>query len=195
LLQAADQRLAAAIADQYPRISISGNVETSAVSVHDLFDDWLANLAANVVQPLFDAGQRKEEVQRQKAVVTERIHTWGQTILDALFDVEAALTQERQQTQLLENLNVQLKLARETYQRNRERYIKGQTDYIRVLESLQSLQGLERDVITAQRALIGYRIDLYRSIAGSFDLPEPEIYRTYNFSEAAKYSADNIEDE
>lgn len=195
LLQAADQRLAAAVADQYPRISISASVETSAVSVHDLFDDWLANLAANVIQPLFDADLRKAEVQRQKAVVTERIHTWGQTILDALFDVEAALTQERQQTQLLENLNVQLKLARETYQRNRERYIKGQTDYIRVLESLQSLQGLERNVVTAQRTLIGYRIDLYRSIAGSFDLPEPEIYRTYNFTEAAKYSANNIEDE
>jgi NodT family efflux transporter outer membrane factor (OMF) lipoprotein len=176
LLQASDQRLAAAVADQYPRISIAASVETSAASVHDLFDDWLANLAANAIQPLFDADQRKAEVQRQKAVVTERIHTWGQTILDALWDIEAALTQERQQTQLLESLNLQLKLARETYQRNRERYIKGQTDYIRVLESLQSLQALERNVVTAQRTLIGYRIDLYRSIAGSFELPEPEMY-------------------
>jgi len=54
-VQAADQRLAAAIADQYPRISISANVETSsATSVRDLFDDWLANLAANAIGPLFD---------------------------------------------------------------------------------------------------------------------------------------------
>jgi NodT family efflux transporter outer membrane factor (OMF) lipoprotein len=176
LLQAADQRLAVAVADQYPRISIAASAETSAASVHDLFDEWLANLAANAIQPLFDADQRKAEVQRQQAVVTERIHTWGQTILDALLDIEAALTQERQQTQLLENLNLQLKLARETYQRNRERYIKGQTDYIRVLESLQSLQALERNVVTARRTLIGYRIDLYRSIAGSFEIPESEMY-------------------
>lgn len=176
LLQAADQRLAAAVADQYPRISIAASIETSAVSVHDLFDDWLANLAANAIQPLFDANQRKAEVQRQQAVLSEHVHAWGQTILDALFDVEAALTQERQQTQFLESLNVQLKLARETYQRNRERYIKGQTDYIRVLESLQSLQALERNVVTAQRALISYRIDLYRSIAGSFEIPEPKTY-------------------
>ena len=176
LLQAADQRLAVAVADQYPRISIAASVDTSAVSVHDLFDDWLANLAANAIQPLFDADQRKAEVQRQQAVVTERIHNWGQTILDALLDIEAALTQERQQTQLLESLNLQLKLARETYQRNRERYIKGQTDYIRVLESLQSLQALERNVVTAQRTLIGYRIDLYWSIAGSFEITESEMY-------------------
>ena len=174
-VQAADQRLAAAIADQYPRISLAANVETSAASVHDLFDDWLANLAANAIQPLFDGALRKVEVERQEAIVLEQIHTWGQTILDALQDIEAALTRERQQTQLLESLQLQLRLARETYKSNRERYIKGQTDYIRVLESLQSLQALERSVITAQRTLIGFRIDLYRSIAGSFDLPEPTL--------------------
>ncbi|UCG48796.1 MAG: TolC family protein, partial [Phycisphaerales bacterium] len=194
-LQAADQRLAVAVADQYPRISIAASAETSAVSAHDLFDDWLANLAANAIQPLFDADKRKAEVQRQQAVVTERVHIWGQTILDALWDVEAALTQERQQTQLIESLNLQLELARETYQRNRERYVKGQTNYIRVLESLQSLQTLERNVVTAKRLLIGYRIDLYRSIAGPFDLPEPAISRTHNTTKAAAHSAIIIGDE
>jgi len=194
-LQAADQRLAAAVADQYPRISIAASAETSAVSAHDLFDDWLANLAANAIQPLFDADKRKAEVERQQAVVMERVHIWGQTILDALWDIEAALTQERQQTQLIESLNLQLGLARETYQRNRERYIKGQTNYIRVLESLQSLQTLERNVVTAQRMLIGYRIDLYRSIAGSFDLPRPAISQTHNLKEAAIHPATIIEDE
>lgn len=188
-LQAADQRLAAAVAEQYPRISIAASVDSSAVSVHDLFDDWLANLAANAIQPLFDGNRRKAEVQRQQAVVQERVHIWGQTILDALWDIEAALTQERQQKQLLESLNLQLGLARETYQHNRERYIKGQTDYIRVLESLQSLQALERNVVTAQRALIGYRIDLYRSIAGPFDLTQPATSRTHNTTEVTTYSA------
>ncbi len=195
LLQAADQRLAAAVADQYPRISLAASADTSAVSVHDLFDDWLANLAANAFQPLFDADRRKAEVQRQQAVVAERVHTWGQTILDALRDIEAALTQERQQTKLIESLNLQLGLARETYQRNRERYIKGQANYIRVLESLQSLQALERSVVIAQRILIGYRIDLYRSTAGSFDLPRPAISRTHNSTETATLSAATIEDE
>jgi NodT family efflux transporter outer membrane factor (OMF) lipoprotein len=174
-VQAADQRLAAAIADQYPRISLAANVETSAPSVHDLFDDWLANLVANAIQPLFDGALRKFEIERQEAIVLEQIHTWGQTILDALQDIEAALTRERQQKQLLESLKLQLRFARETYKRNRERYIKGQIDYIRVLESLQSLQALERSVITTQRTLIDYRIDLYRSIAGSFDLSQPAL--------------------
>ena len=194
-MQAADQRLAAAVADQYPRISIAASVDTSSVLIHDLFDDWLANLAANAIQPLFDGNRRKAEVQRQQAIVLERMHTWGQTILDALWDIEAALTQERQQEQLLESLNLQLRLARETYQRSRERYIKGQTNYIRVLESLQSMQTLERNVVTAQRARIGRRIDLYRAITGPFDLPEPTISQAHKTTETATHSAAIIEDE
>jgi outer membrane protein TolC len=178
-VQAADQRLAVAIADQYPRLSISAYAETSStVRVSDLFDDWLANLAANAVQPLFDRNLRKAEVRRQEAIVSERIHAWSQTVLDALEEVEGALTRERQQTQLIENIERRLELARLTYKRNQESYIKGQVDYIRVLESLESLQALERNSATAQRTLIQRRIDLYRSIAGSFDLTQPVLAQT-----------------
>lgn len=178
LVQAADQRLAAAIADRYPRLSLSASVDTSSTSAHDLFDDWLGNLAANAFQPLIDGAQRRAEVERQEAVVSERIHAWGQTLLDALQDVETALTQQRQQSLLLESLQQQLELAQQTYDRNRERFMKGQADYIRVLESLQSLQSLERDVIRARRTLIQRRIDLYRSTAGLWDLPRPELAQT-----------------
>lgn len=183
-VQAADQRLAAAIAEQYPRLSLSASVETSSASVSDLFDDWLANLAANAVQPLFDAHRRRAEVQRREAVVSEAIHAWGQTILEALQDVEAALTQERQQSQLLENLGAQLQLARATYERNRERFIKAQADYIRVLESLQSLQTLERTLVAAQRRLVERRVDLYRAIAGGWALPEPALARMTDSKES-----------
>ena len=191
-VQAADQRLAAAIADQYPRISLSAGIETAVPKISDLFDDWLANLAGNLAQPLIDAGRRKAEVQRREAIVSERMHTWSQAILNALQDVETALTQEKQQTQLLANLNVRLRLARQTYERNRERFIKGQIDYIRVLESLQSLQALELNVVSAQRALIQRRIDLYRSIAGPADLPQPTLAlgdeATWNRSEPQRNS-------
>ncbi len=172
-VQAADQRLAAAVADQYPRLSLAANAETSAGSVRDLFDDSFANLVGNAVQPLFDAGLRKAEVERRKAVVSEAIHVWRQTILETLQEVETALTQEQRQVELLDSLETQLDLARRTYERNRDRYTKGQTDYIRVLESLSSMQALERELVRARTILIERRIDLYRAIAGGWELPEP----------------------
>ncbi len=183
-VQAADARLAAAIANQYPRLSLAAGASTSATSVSDLFDDWLANIAGNLLQPVFDAGRRRAVVQQQRAVALERFHTWSQTILDALWDVETALTQERQQARLFHNLSVQLDLAHQTYDRIRESFMKGQVDYIRVLESLQSMQTLERQIVQARRILIQRRIDLYRAIAGPWDLPTPQIARADDIDES-----------
>jgi len=192
-VQAADQRLAAAITDQYPRLSISAGAEMSSVSLRDLLDDWLANVAANAVQPLFDANRRKAEVQRQEAVVRESIHTWSQAILAALQEVETALIQERQQRQLLDNLGAQLRLARQTYERNGESFLKGQVDYIRVLESLQSLQRLELNVVAARRILVSRRIDLYRSIAGPCDLPAPALAQIDSLMQTTKNSENPVQ--
>ena len=124
-------------------------------------------------------------MQRQDAIVSELIHDWGQTLLDALEDVEGALTRQQQQAQLLENLRVQLNLARQTYERNRASYIKGRVDYIRVLESLVSMQALERSQLTAELAVVQSRIDLYRSIAGGFGLPQPQLARISELTDAA----------
>ncbi len=172
-VQAADQRVAVAVANQYPRLSLAASIETSSVSFRDLFDDSLATLAGNLVQPLFDAGLRRAEVQRREAIVSEVIRIWRQTILEALQEIETALVQERRQGQFLESLETQLGLARETYERTRDRYIKGQADYIRVLESLQSLQALERELIIARRVLVERRIALYRATAGGWESPAP----------------------
>ena len=57
-LRAADEEAAAAAADRFPRISLTARAETSAEKARDLFDNWLAGLAANLVAPLFEGGAR-----------------------------------------------------------------------------------------------------------------------------------------
>lgn len=44
----------------------------------------------------------------------------------------------------------------------------GMTDYIDVLLAFNEQQQLKRDLLTAQQNLLVNRVDLYRSIAGSF---------------------------
>lgn len=173
-VQAADERLASAIADQYPTLSLSASAETSADKVNDLFDDWLGNLAANIAGPLFDAGLRKAEVQRRRALVSERLNTYSQTVLDALQETEDAISQEWHQRKYIESLQKQLALAHKVYERTYEYYLKGRLDYLRVLTALISMQGLEQRELTARRVLIDRRIDLCRSIAGGWPMQRPE---------------------
>jgi len=174
IVQSADQLLASAIADQYPTISLSAGAETYATRPVDLFDHWLANLAANLAGPLFDAGYRKAEVKRRLAIVSERLNDYSQLVLEALRETEDAISQENYQRLYLESLQKELALARDVYDRTYQNYLKGQLDYLRVLDAVVTMQDLEQNELTARRVLIERRIDLCRSIAGGWPLQRPE---------------------
>jgi outer membrane protein TolC len=174
-VQAADRRVAAAIADQFPRLSLTVRAETSAEHVRDLFDNWLAGLAANLAAPLFDAGLRRAEIERTRAVVREQLNAYGQTVLTSLSDVENALSQEAQQAKLLVSLRRQLDLSNQSTVQTRENYIRGTMDFIRYLTTLLAHQRLERSYLQAKRQLVEFRIDLYRALGGRWELPAPDL--------------------
>jgi len=172
---AQDRRLASAIAARYPRVSLSADLRTSAEDVHDLFDNWLASLAANLVHPLFDGGERAAEVDRNRALLSETVNRYGQAILDALQDVEDALALEFHQDAYIASLEQQLKTTDAVIERTRANYLGGQLDYLRVLEALTSRQSLERQYLTARRERAEYRVLLYRALAGPVPVQRPEL--------------------
>jgi len=172
---AADRRVAAAIADRFPRISLSAQVDTSAEELRDLFDNWMATLAANMVAPLFDAGARKAQVDWTQAVVSERLHDYGQSILEALGEVEDALVQERKLQELIVSLEKQLNLSEQVIARIRDSYINGAVDYLRVLDALLTHQTLQRNHLEARRQLVESRIGLCRALGGSWEMTEPPL--------------------
>ncbi len=165
-LQAADKRVAAAVADRYPRLSLSAELNTSSASVRDLFDNWLASLAANIVAPLLDGGSRQAEVDRTKASAREKLYSYGDSLLTAMSEVEDALVQEKEQLQLIRSLEIQLDLATKTVRSLRDRYKQGTADYQRILDAVLSQQSLQRSLVTSKQQLIGFRIDLYRALGG-----------------------------
>jgi len=169
-LQSADQRVAAAVADRFPRLSLSGRASTTDEQIEDLFDNWLASLAANLLAPLIDGGRRRAEVERSQAVAAEAFHDYGQTVLDALAEVENALAQEQKQQEYLHSIGRQLELAEQATVRIRDRYLNGAEDYQRVLGALLSRQLLQRTQLSAQRELFVNRINLCRALAGGWEM-------------------------
>jgi NodT family efflux transporter outer membrane factor (OMF) lipoprotein len=169
-MQSADQLVAAAVADRFPRLSLLGRASTEDQSIEDLFDDWLASLAANLVAPLIDGGRRKAEVDRTRALAAEALHAYGQTVLEALAEVENALTQEQQQVKFLASINQQLLLAEQAIERIRDRYLNGAEDYQRVLGAVLSKQVLQRTQLSARRELFENRVNLCQALAGGWEL-------------------------
>lgn len=173
-LQAADRRAAAAVAARFPRISLSGQVSTSGESSGDLFHNWVTNLGANLLLPLFDAGRRKAEVDRSQALTTELLHTYEQIVLNALREVEDALVQEQRQHQYLTSLESQLSMSQKVIDRTRDNFTSGAATYLQVLDALRTHQQLERSVLTGRRGLLSNRIELYRALGGGFGVMADE---------------------
>jgi NodT family efflux transporter outer membrane factor (OMF) lipoprotein len=172
-IRAADKRLGEAIANQFPRVSISVSANSSQAEFGDLFDDWASTLAGNLVAPLFEGGARRAEVRRTRAVVAETLNSYNQLVLDSLQEVEDALTQEMRQAEYLESLRTQLDLSRMSTDQVLDRYIKGTLDFTRYLTTLASYQNLQRTGLQGELNLVQYRIDLYRSLAGGWELTRP----------------------
>lgn len=172
-LLAADRRVASAISERFPRISLSLQIDSSSDRVSDLFNNWLTTLAANLVTPLFDGESRKAEVDRRRAVTSQNLHEYAQIILDSLGEIEDALIQERKQQALIVSLNKQIALSKQVTERIRDRYAHGAVDYLRILDVLLTNQSLERNLLEAHRRLIEFRIALYRALGGGWEMTPP----------------------
>ncbi|GAB6140432.1 efflux transporter outer membrane subunit [Methylosoma difficile] len=169
-VQAADQRIASAIAERLPKLSLSAGVSTNGTDLQPLFNNWLGTIAGNLLTPLVDGGFRVAEVQRNEAVAAEAMNLYANTLLTAVQEVENALVQERQQQLLVVNLGKQVEFAKLASERINMRYVNGASDYLRWLSALLSQQSLERSLITAERQLLDYRIALYRALSGGFPI-------------------------
>ena len=133
-----------------------------------LFDEWLANLAGNLVLPIFDAGKRRSRVDLVKAMAEEQLVSYRRVVYEAIFDVESALVRGVEQEQHISGVQRQVTAARKALNEAANRYRNGLTDYLPVLTQLLTVQRLERDLIQQQTEQFQIRIRLCRSLGGTW---------------------------
>ena len=171
-LKAANARLAQAVAQQYPRFSLSASIETDASRVNDLFENWIATLAANMLTPVFEGRSLEAEVEKRQAQSRQALFDYGSTVLAALKEVEDAMVQESHQRRILKNMEYRLELSRNSLKQVKEQYEAGTVEFLRFLATELNTDALETKVITERLNLIKYRIALYRALAGPIPLGE-----------------------
>lgn len=165
-LLATDRDLAVAIKAQYPSLDLTASLRSTNQNLGDLFSNWLSSLALNLTAPIFDGGNRRAEVERQMALRNAQLANYRHVSLTAIQEVESALLQEQQQRALLDSLEYRLDLARKAYERIEVRYLNGGTEFLTLLSAQNQQQSLERNVLTARKNLVTYRIALFKALAG-----------------------------
>ena len=161
--------MAVALADRFPSLTLSASAESGVPTVSDLLDEWVASLVGSVAAPVFAGGRRRAEIDRTRAALSESLHNYAQTLLDALKEVEDALAAEQAQRVALESIERQEELAGQTLRQMRGRYRNGAVSFVEVLAAEQSHQRLQRNRLAARRALIARRIDLVAALGRGWD--------------------------
>ena len=179
-LSAADWNVAAARADRLPAISLTGRLSMSSDKVADLFDNWLANLAAGLAAPLLDGGRLRAEEDRTMSVSHELLAAYSETVLVAVKEVEDAIVREHRQLVFLAALEKEHSAASSALGEAERRYRNGATDYLNVLSALSGRQRLDRTLLAASQDLLEYRVSLYRALASGWaevDLNSKKVTR------------------
>ncbi|MCB1782553.1 MAG: efflux transporter outer membrane subunit [Alphaproteobacteria bacterium] len=165
-LRSADWAAASATAARLPSFSLSATYSTSAAVLDGLFQTWLLDLAANLALPVIDGGALRAEEARQKAIADENFHAYREIVLNAVGDVEDALSLNAHQDDELVALNAELEAAQSTLKQAQISYTNGDQDYINVLDALTSLQSLEQQIVQERLNLHLDRVALYRALGG-----------------------------
>lgn len=166
-VQSADWAAEAAWANRLPDISLSVSEATEAATLGGLFDTWVLSALGAVAAPVFDGGSRRAEELRQRAIADERMLAYKEVVLNAMAEVENALSRSYHQQRKIDAIRLQIAASRSALKQAQVSYINGEETYLSVLNSLLNVQSLERQFVVARRDLALYQLALVRALGGS----------------------------
>ena len=165
-LQAQEWSVAASKADRLPTLTLTGTLNLEADKIADVLKNWRANLAAGLIGPILDGGRRMAEVRLAEAQADEDFIAYTAIVLQAIQEVEQAISREQNRREYLEAVENEIRLNDKTLSESTNRYRKGLMEYLNVLTALSAKQLSERRQLNAQSSLLINRMALYQALAG-----------------------------
>jgi multidrug efflux system outer membrane protein len=167
-LIAANANIGAARAAFWPRISLTASAGTASTQLADLFKNGAWSFAAQLLQPIFDAGRNRAnlavaEVQRDIAVAQ-----YERAIQAAFRDVADALAGRATLDDQLRATQAQAQAEQARYSLSDLRFRNGVSSSLELLDAERSLFAAQQAVVQTQLALLQNRVSTYRALGGGY---------------------------
>ncbi len=174
-LKARDEQIAAAIADRFPSFNLLGNYgkSSTAFSTGDITGSFWS-VIGNLMEPIVDGGRRRAEVDRTRAVFREYVAIYQKAVLAAFRDVEDALIRSRTTRERVLLLEDREAAASSALRLSLDRYMMGLSDYLPVLTAQGLYFNARSSLLEGQRQMVSDRIQLARSLGGTWMTRELE---------------------
>jgi multidrug efflux system outer membrane protein len=169
-LAATTARLGVAMADLYPRFSLTGLVGLQSLDVTDLLK-WPSRtwtIGPSVSWPVFDAGRIRANIRAQDARQEQALARYEQAILTSLEEVENALVAYVKERVRQRWLSDAVKASQEAADVASERYRNGLENFLNVVVAQRSLYDSQDALAQSEIAIASNLVALYKALGGGW---------------------------
>lgn len=170
-LKALNARIGVAKASRFPSIKLTGTFGYSTTDLNNIFSpaSELYSIAAGITAPVFRGGELWARQKAAEARYEQGVADYAKSVLEAFREVEGALLSRKELIERRELVEEALLEARATQDTAESRYQRGLTDYLRVLEAMQTRFNLEDALVLVELAILTNRVTLHRALGGGWD--------------------------
>jgi NodT family efflux transporter outer membrane factor (OMF) lipoprotein len=171
-LAAATARIGVAIADFFPKVSLTG---TGYGYESNQQNNWLVpsarywTIGPAIQWNLLDFGRTRAQVATANAQQKEALLFYEKTIITSLQDVEGALVAYFDEQVRYQHLIQEKEIATSLYQMTQDVFQAGLADEMQMLETLKGVFDKEDECIKSRAALANDMVALYKALGGQWE--------------------------
>ncbi len=169
-LHAATAEIGVAVADLYPRITLTGSFVQQSLRASDLTEwgsrQW--SIGPSISLPLFDGSRRRSVVEIRQLQQQEAAVHYQRTVLNAWHEIENALSAHTAEQQRHRELAAALASSRDAYDIAHVRYQHGLVNYLVELDAHRSLLQMERAYAESTTQVGTRLVAVYKALGGGW---------------------------
>jgi multidrug efflux system outer membrane protein len=183
LLQAQNAQVGVATAMLYPAINLTGILGLATAELADVSsDDPAWSLSAGLLGPLFNFNKNTLRVEIEEEKTKQALYSYEFTVLNAFREVENALIEVETYRDQLASFERKYRAAENAERLSLERYDKGATSYLEVLDSQRTSFNVGLELSEIEQLYLNSYVKLYKALGGGWDI-ERGLYQAENSPE------------
>lgn len=170
-LAAQTARIGVATADLYPSFSLTGSLGPQSISTSNLFEgsSLAYSFGPTLKWNLFYRDRLRSQIQVEDARTEQALLNYEQTVLEAMNEIENAMTTLVEQRVQYEAQKRSAKATKKTVRLATRLYKDGLVDFQNVLDAQRSLLDIELQVAETEGDVATDVVNLYKALGGGWD--------------------------
>ena len=169
-LMAANAEVGVAVADFFPRISLTGLFGGVAPQVQDVLNSGQAwSVGGGLLAPVFQGGRLKNQHRAALARWEQAKAVYAQDVNQALAEVSTALVAYQKLADVEKQRADSVTAFKQAVETSNARYLSGLADYFEVLAAQQQLFPAENALAQTRFARLQTLVQLYRALGGGWE--------------------------